>query len=104
VPLGVGIDTAPSPNQSAPASGTDAPATGVPWPFLLIGLLLIAGAAGALIYSLQPRGGTAPALRHRVKTPDVLFTPYGATAPDPAASGPPPSGGAISFRRRRPKA
>ncbi|MFN2464845.1 MAG: hypothetical protein ABR598_01110 [Candidatus Dormibacteria bacterium] len=88
VPLGGGfVDQLPTPSQQPRgAAGDLAPhQSGLPLPFLAVGLLLILGAVGSLIYAIAPREKDVfTRAEPRDRTSPVLFTPYG---PDTPGSG-----------------
>jgi hypothetical protein len=69
-----------------------------------VAFLLVAGAAGALIYSLAPTAAAppAPTARRRAATSPVKFTPHGPETPIDLPPGA-PGGGAITLRSRKPK-
>jgi hypothetical protein len=91
VPLGGGfVDQLPTPSQqAAAASAADlAPhQSGVPLPFVAVGVLLILGAVGSLLYAIAPREKPVfSRARPGAGTSPVLFTPYGPDAPGAAGT------------------
>jgi hypothetical protein len=91
VPLGGGfVDQLPTPSEQATAASA-ADLTphqgGVPLPFVAVGVLLILGAVGSLIYAIAPRQKPVfTRTRPGAGTSAVLFTPYGPDAPGAAGT------------------
>ena len=94
VPVGGGfVDQLPSPSATANISANDlAPhSSGLPLPFLAVGVLLILGAIGSLLYAVVPRNKPIfETARRTASTSPVMFTPYGPDTPGTNILGGPP--------------
>ena len=99
VPVGGGfVDQLPTPSPTASISANDlAPhSSGLPLPFVAVGVLLILGAIGSLLYAVVPRNKPVfETARRTASTSPVMFTPYGPDSPGTsilgAANPPPPA-------------
>jgi hypothetical protein len=101
IPLGGGFKDLPSPAPVAAVPDTGNGGGGGPGPWLLIGLLLLVGAVGSVLWAIAPKGERFPEQPAR-EAPGLVFTPYGADSPELMVmdQGPEPS---PQSRARRPR-
>jgi hypothetical protein len=98
VPLGGGFNDLPTPNPAAATSSSgNSGGGGLPLPLLLAGFLILAGAAGAVLYAVAPGGDRFP---EKIPGAPLGLRPYRADGSElnliDSPVGPPP-------RPRRPR-
>lgn len=81
IPLVGGFNDLPSPGPLSVASDNGG-GGGLPGPLVLLGVLLLLGAAGSVLFAIAPRGERFPEQPVH-DAPEFLFTPYGPDQPGP---------------------
>ncbi len=75
IPLAGGFNNLPSPGPLSVASDNGG-GGGIPGPLVLLGVLLLVGAAGYVLFAIAPKGKRFPEQPVH-NAPGFLFTPYG---------------------------
>jgi hypothetical protein len=81
IPLGGGFNDLPSPGPVSAVSDNGSGGGGFPGPLMLIGMLLLVGAVGSILWAIAPKGERFPE-QPSGGAPSVVFTPSGPENPE----------------------